>query len=1128
MDNYHKILNQLNAFTTKYYTKLLINGLLLFLALGLLFFLLILGIEYFFWLNSTGRLLLLLLFISIELVLLIRFIIIPLIYIFRIKKGLSYKQASLLIGKHFKEIDDKLYNLIDLAENRDRSELLLASIEQRSKNLTVIPFVKAINLNESIKYAKYILIPISIFGIIWVFGDVVSFVGSYKRVVNYDMAYEPPAPFSFHLLTTDLRVLDKEAFTINVTTEGKIKPEGITILVEGKEFMLKEQNGIYQYVFSPPLKTTTFSFTANGIHSKTYELNVVNTPTIEDFEMELTFPAYTKKSINKIKGTGNTTIPEGTKIEWKVNALYTDELAFTTKDSIYYFNKNSNEFNLNQKVYKDSEYSITASNLAVKDYEKLNYSLTVIKDAHPTIRVKQVLDSLNPNISYYRGEATDDYALSKIQLVYYPSKDNSKIRRLELSNPNQNYLSFYYTFPSGLDLEKGKEYTFYFEALDNDAINNSKSAKSQIFTTEILKENELLDRNIKAKKELLSNMDRNMEKFKEQEKSLEQIKREQKEKESLSFNDNNKIQDFLKKQEQQEQLMQRFRKELKENLQQTDKEDQKNKLLQERLERQEIEARKNEKLLEELKKISQKITKEELTKRLEEMGKNQKNSQRNLEQLLELTKRYYVEEKINQLGNKLKELSKEQETLAEENEPNLNAIDKQESLNKKFEEISKELEEVQKDNESLKKPMSLEIDENKTEAVKKDQEDALEELEQNKAEKDSEPKKANKAKSKQKSAAQKMKELGEQLAQSAASSSQSDIMEDSRVLRQILDNLLHFSFQQEDLHSNLGEIDITSNLFSGTLKRQQELRELFNHVDDSLFSLSLRQIEISEIVNKQITEVYYNIDNALESLAESQFQKGASDQKYVLTATNELAALLASILENMQQQMQSGSGGGGGSDDQLPDIILGQQELQKKMEGLGKQPKKDGKEGDNGENGKEGESSPGENGTSGEGKKGKKKGEGEGESGGDGNQPTEAELQEIYDIYKEQQRLREQLENQLKSILSNEERKLGEKLAKQMEEFQNQLLENGVTQETLDLINNINYELLKLENASMKQGEKEERESRTAEDKFQNPLLSTPEVFKKTNNDVEILNRQALPLRQTYKNKVKEYFKTDD
>ena len=78
--------------------------------------------------------------------------------------------------------------------------------------------------------------------------------------------------------------------------------------------------------------------------------------------------------------------------------------------------------------------------------------------------------------------------------------------------------------------------------------------------------------------------------------------------------------------------------------------------------------------------------------------------------------------------------------------------------------------------------------------------------------------------------------------------------------------------------------------------------------------------------------------------------------------------------------------------------------------------------------------------------------------------------------------MRERLEEQLKNLIDNDDRKLGEKLAQQMEDFQNDLLRNGVTQQTMN-----NYL-----------------------------------------NDVEILNRQALPLQQNFQIRVKDYFKMDD
>ena len=70
--------------------------------------------------------------------------------------------------------------------------------------------------------------------------------------------------------------------------------------------------------------------------------------------------------------------------------------------------------------------------------------------------------------------------------------------------------------------------------------------------------------------------------------------------------------------------------------------------------------------------------------------------------------------------------------------------------------------------------------------------------------------------------------------------------------------------------------------------------------------------------------------------------------------------------------------------------------------------------------------------------------------------------------------------------------------------------------------------LLKLENAAMKQGKKPERKSITNKNQFNNPITTKPSQLENYRNEIEILNRQALPLRQNFKNKVKEYFKSND
>lgn len=1145
---------------------MLIKGVLLFLVLGLLFFVVVMGVEYVLWLNSTGRFILLLVFIGVEAFLLYKYIATPLFYLFKLRRGISNKEASLLIGMHFPNVGDKLYNLLDLAEDKNQSELLLASIAQRSERLHPVPFVKAVDFSENLRYAKYLVVPFLIFGLIWLSGNLSSFFGSANRVVNYDMAYEPPAPFSFKLLSNKLDVLDTEALTLELTTVGEVRPKAVYISIEGKESVLPQENGIYQYTFTPPLKQTDFYFTANGVRSQEYRLNALRTPSIQDFKVKLNYPNYTNRSSEVLKGTGNATIPEGTRVTWEIVGQHTENIELLTKDTTLAFSKEKELFALSKNVYADLSYELATSNTNVKDYEKLAYRLSVIRDAYPTIKARQVLDSLNPNLSYYAGEATDDYELKSIRLVCYPDDDEDAKQQVLIEQPNANFKQFYYTFPSGLQLEEGKNYSFYFEATDNDAIHKGKTMKSQVFSMALLDENQVKNKELESQQRLIKNMDKSLEKFKEQKETLREINQEQKEKKQLNFNDQNQIRDFLQKQEQQESMMQKFSKDLKENLQKDAKDDKQNQLLQERLERQEKEAEKNAKLLEELQKISDKINKEELAQRLEELAKKQQNSQRSLEQILELTKRYYVTEKAAQLAKDLELLAKKQELLSELKAGQDFSNDEQQKLNEEFNKIAEALNELEKDNQDLQKPMDLKVDKKKQEGVKEDQKEALEQINKHEgAEESSESKEkekmAEKASQKQKSAAEKMKEMSKELEQSSAggASGGSSVAEDAEMLRQILENLITFSFKQEGLYETLRNAEGDIPQFSSVVREQQELRSLFEHVDDSLFALSLRQAELADFVNEQITEVYYNIDKSLERLAESQIYQGASAQKYVLTASNSLADFLANVLDNMNSSMQSGSGSGQSSEGfQLPDIIQKQGELKDKMNGMGQegqgQPQSGGEgegqsgrgkqggeqggeegaegQGENGQKGKNGKGEGGENGEGGKGKNGngKSKGEGNGQ-GGSGNgegEPTEAELQEIYEIYKAQQQLRQQLEKQLEDMINNSDRNLGKKLLRQMEDFENDLLENGVTQRGLTKINTINYELLKLKNAAMKQGKKPERESNANDKNFRNPITTRPDALKKDRDEIEILNREALPLRRNFQNKVKEYFKSND
>ena len=139
MNYYNDIHGKLQNFIKKYYTNEIIKGGIFFLFFGMLYLFITLFIEYFLWLEPLGRTILFWVFIGIESLLLFRFILIPVFKLLGIRKGITNLEASRIIGTHFREVDDKLLNVIQLKSTGLKNELLEASIEQKSKDLTANP-----------------------------------------------------------------------------------------------------------------------------------------------------------------------------------------------------------------------------------------------------------------------------------------------------------------------------------------------------------------------------------------------------------------------------------------------------------------------------------------------------------------------------------------------------------------------------------------------------------------------------------------------------------------------------------------------------------------------------------------------------------------------------------------------------------------------------------------------------------------------------------------------------------------------------------------------------------------------------------------------------------------------------
>ncbi|HEY0045243.1 MAG TPA: DUF4175 family protein [Flavobacterium sp.] len=1108
MESSNVIYGKLEAFIKKFYLNELLRGLIFFVGLGLLYFLFTLLLEYFLWLKPAGRTFLFWSFIAVETFLLVRYIMFPLFKLFKLRKGIDYKEASQIIGDHFQEVKDKLINFLQLSGTSHQSELLMASIEQKANALQPIPFTNAVNFKSNRKYLPIVAIPILFFAFFYISGNSEMISQSLNRVVNYKQQFLPPAPFRFIVLNDELRTEQSQDFLLRMKTEGNIVPENAVIFIGDESYFMESSSpGLFTFRVPKPAADVVFHVEANEVSSKDYTLAVVEVPSIANFEMQLQFPGYLNKRNESVKGTGNAIVPEGTQIVWRMKTLATDQVEWTDSNIKTRFTKNDDSFQLARRISETTDYQVITSNDKVADYEKLSYRISVVKDQHPSISVEAAPDSLKLGNVYVLGRVADDYGLSRLQIVFYPKDRPAAAKRGIMPVKKDIYDQFVFTFPGTLPVEQGVGYEYYFEVFDNDAPRGYKSSKSSVFSSRIQTDVEKEDQILQQQSENINSLEKSLKNQDKQINEMDKLQKMGKEKESLEFKDQQKVSEFLKRQQQQDEMMKEFSKKMEDNLEKfkTEEKDELKEELQKRLENADKDLEKNKKLLDELKELNEKIQNEELFEKMEKFKQTSKNQTKNLEQLVELTKKFYVEKKAEQIADKLEKLAEKQEALSDKEKDN--TAPQQEEINKEFEKIEEELEELEKENKELKAPVDLPKDEEKQKKIDEDMKKATDELKKNSP---------AKAKPKQKSAAKQMMEMSAKMEASMAAGAMEQMEEDVKMLRQILDNLLAFSFSQEDLMGEFKDLKRGSPAFNKNLKIQQDLKQQFKHVDDSLFAMSLRNPRIAEDVTREIGNVHYNVDKSLESLVEAHISKGLSHQQYTISSANKLADFLSDILNSMQMSM-SGSGEGKpkpgkgeGSGAQLPDII-------KKQEGLGEKMKQGMKEGKKPGDGKK----PGEGEKPG-GKKPGEKGSGENGEGGENGNDGEGDAEAIMEIYKEQKQLREALQNELnkKGLGGN-----GQSAIDQMKQIEKQLLNKGFNNETLQRILKLKYELLKLEKAVQLQGEEKKRQAEVGKKQFKNNANALPAALQEYMNSIEILNRQTLPLRANYNQKVQEYFK---
>jgi hypothetical protein len=967
-DNYQLLLNKLDQFIRKFYVNKLIRGALYSLGLILVLFLAMSLLEYYYYFDTGVRKTMFFSFIGVSLVALTGWVFIPLMKYFHLGSTISHEQAAQIIGDHFADVKDKLLNILQLrnqSESSDNRALILASINQKSEEIKVVPFKNAIDLSKNRKYLKYALPPLLLLLMI-LFINANLITDSTNRLINNNKDFEKPAPFSFILENQTPSVVQFDDYPLVVKIEGEQLPNEVFINVENAQYRLnKESANTFSYTFNNVQKDVDFQLFSAGVNSKEYTLDVMMKPNIAAFDVKLDYPAYTQRKDEELANIGDLAVPVGTQISWVFNAENTDNIAlqFSGEEKVVAKRFSDDLFTFKKQMMNDAAYKLYVSNELLPNADSISYGVAVIPDLYPSIKVEKFQDSTDNKLMYFVGDASDDYGLKSLSFNYRVKTADGvegTLKTMAIDKPSGNNIQYDHVFDlHELSLKPGEEVTYFFEVYDNDGVNGSKSARTNLMIFAMPTVDEFKAMEEENDEQIKEDLKKALEESRDIQEEMKKMREKLLQEKEMDWQSRKELEKMLERQKELEKKIEQAKeafKENQENREEFSEQDEKIMEKQEKLQEMmdEMLSEEMKELMQQIEELLQEMNKEEALEKMEEMEMTDEQLEMELDRMLEMFKQLELEQEMMETIDELKELAKEQEELSEktekEEEEQEELEKQQEEIDEKFQDIKEKMEEMEEKNKELEQPKQMPDRDEQMEDIQEDINDSQEQLEQQQN---------NKASESQKKASQKMQDMAEAMQMMMESGEMEQMEEDMQALRQLLENLVGLSFDQEDLIDQFRITENNTPRYVELVQRQFKLKDDFRLVEDSLQALSKRVYQIETFVTEKVGEIKGNIKSSIEELEERRKPQAANQQQRTMKNVNDLALMLSEVMNQMQQQMSgmmSGSQmcnkpGGKGSQGKVPKdkMSQGQKSLNEQM----KQMKKRMEQGKGGPSSKE-------------------------------------------------------------------------------------------------------------------------------------------------------------------------------
>ena len=1079
------MIGKIERFVKKYYINRFIQGVLVGAALWIVFFLLVNTLEYFSWFSSKVRFGLFLLLLLGSAAVLVVYFLVPLINLIRFRKKMSLEEASLLIGRFFPDVQDKLLNTLQLSHDAEgsSSELLLATIEQRTQQLSPVRFSDAVDLKGNLRYL-YVFLGLLLLWLVLVLFLPKFAVQPTQRILHYEQEFEKPLSYSVQLSQESIEANQGDDVPFTIHVEGSQIPDAFYVKSSlGQQAFKKVSVNEFDYVFKNLFHDLSFQVVGGDFISKPINITVHPNPALLSYQCQVLYPAYIHRVAEVFEGKTRVLVPQGSKLLFSFSLRDCDTVMAVSDTVARCLAVDADVATLGMTAASTTSFDLLCRNQWSDRFDPLRFTVDVLPDAYPDIKVESFNEDLSSMV-YFSGLIADDYGFTKLVFNCVVKQPVERVVTLPIAfDKSSCRTSFFHHFNmDSLGVLPGQDLEVYFEVWDNDGFHGPKSKRSETFTYYKPSLAALDSIAEQTENDIVERLSERADEASKLRDDIEKMLQELASKKDLDWSDKERMKDLLEKQaaieeewNQLQEEQQRLNDFLKDheltNNDMLEKQQRINELFDELI------PEELKKMMEEIERMLDEMPRDRMQQLLQDMKKDNQKMQDLLDRNLSLLEQLKMEKELNDLFDQLNQLG---ESLKNDEES-----PSAEDAKHEFEEMMKALDSLQRKNETLNDPFNIQKDETMENDIEQDLDEASE-MEQG------EQLDQEGAQQKKQDAGDKMQKMANSMMMQMQMGGEQQLAEDAHLVRILLENVIRASHQQEALMAALGKMRSDDPSLSDKISLQKELSNNFVMVKDSLKAMALRQPMIQNFVFEEIATIDHQTELALKYMGELRLSPAVSNQQTALRSMNNLALMLGESLKEMESMM-SGSGGSPSRSKPKP----GQQgkdlqSMKQLQEQLGEQLKKLQEQMQN--------------------------------SGQQGMPSSQSE--ELARMAAEQEMIRQGMQQMLDEMKKNGQ--LGDdglnQIIKDMEKLEEDIVNKRITKKTVERNRQIISRMLESEKAQQKRDQDEKRKSneykgskfdRSVEELFYQQQLKKNREFLKTN---------PIQYNLYYKEKINEYY----